>query len=934
MRLPSTEVAEHNIQPTGGFTIKASPKAFMLLSSQLYKNPIRAIVREISTNAIDAHIAAGTPDAVFDVSLPTQLRSVFSVRDYGPGLSSELIGTLFTVYFESTKTESDDFTGALGLGCKSPFGYTNTFSVISYYNGTKSVYSMYTLDSLPQYKLVSEEPSSEPSGIEVIVPVKDTDIGAFMREALSVFPALTVRPRVNGSFAMYESLKVATIASGQISVYHNSVPVIAGRSTKFGVQQGGVIYPLDIQLLRERIRESEAFGTADEEAVIGLHEYLDALKRTMPKGEFVCNVPMGYANFLPNREELSYDEHTIRHLVQFARSACRDFMAEIAAVWDESKPAHQRIADCESHAILGSCLRDRSSVLYKLQYPSMVTAVEEINEQWRAEKKLPKSKSFTLLTTGDKPVTVNIRYASVEIETRRFRDTVHSKPALLIPASLDVEVRSHRYTVNGNPSKFLRVARVYPRGIFNIIDSIDPAHIAAQIEEHIAAHPNQSVTEWRTTSAGRALYMKITQIAEYMMQALAPGSINCTSSAGLAHALMEHVLFNISRGSPAAVTSMVSFLKDAITVPTTNEVFWATQRSNWDVDGRNMIFVDDPKPATTPETALKLVHRKAIADCTGRDYVYIAIVRGHTSAAILPYLQQMAGSIPITVTATWNMDDVRTTMKVVRSPRAPRKGLNDLPVQVWNGRTHGYMLRSAEFGDVCSDAVVIVGKRPVPRSYVIDSKYAVDNPCDAVRLLQNIASISQLSAQISSGQTPSYPSEDTPTILFFTDVTYERAVKLGMNLPLFDDVVSKRLDEIAGDEIAAALVDGEDRAFLSSVSKTINLFDFIKSVCEPHKTDWSPDVERWIADIDSMRRVAQIGALGHEYLSLRRATIDAFTARAAELGKTRPCEGIVKWVQDYPLLEHLEDVTIDKDKLYRHIAAYVTAVQPTATTKD
>ncbi len=50
----------NNIERGGGlqensFTIKASEKAFQILSSQLYSNKILAVIREYICNAIDAH---------------------------------------------------------------------------------------------------------------------------------------------------------------------------------------------------------------------------------------------------------------------------------------------------------------------------------------------------------------------------------------------------------------------------------------------------------------------------------------------------------------------------------------------------------------------------------------------------------------------------------------------------------------------------------------------------------------------------------------------------------------------------------------------------------------------------------------------------------------------------------------------------------------
>ena len=110
------------------FSIKASPIAFDILSSKLYSNPVLAVVRELLTNAYDSQVAAGNADKEIDVIFPTALDTEFSIRDYGTGLSKEDVMTLYTTFFDSTKSNSNDFTGGFGLGSKTPFSYTSSFT--------------------------------------------------------------------------------------------------------------------------------------------------------------------------------------------------------------------------------------------------------------------------------------------------------------------------------------------------------------------------------------------------------------------------------------------------------------------------------------------------------------------------------------------------------------------------------------------------------------------------------------------------------------------------------------------------------------------------------------------------------------------------------------------------------------------------------------
>ena len=93
MKLPQIE---NTIERSGSFeessySIKASPKVFNILSDTLYSNKVLAVVRELSTNALDSHIENGNPDEPFVINMPTVANPTFSVRDYGTGLSIKIV---------------------------------------------------------------------------------------------------------------------------------------------------------------------------------------------------------------------------------------------------------------------------------------------------------------------------------------------------------------------------------------------------------------------------------------------------------------------------------------------------------------------------------------------------------------------------------------------------------------------------------------------------------------------------------------------------------------------------------------------------------------------------------------------------------------------------------------------------------------------------
>ena len=98
---------------------------FFLLSSTLYKEPYRAIVRELVSNAIDASKQIGTNEPVV-LHVPKTLNDInneFYVQDFGIGMSLEKVINIYGNYFASSKQNDSNSIGGFGLGGKTPFIY-------------------------------------------------------------------------------------------------------------------------------------------------------------------------------------------------------------------------------------------------------------------------------------------------------------------------------------------------------------------------------------------------------------------------------------------------------------------------------------------------------------------------------------------------------------------------------------------------------------------------------------------------------------------------------------------------------------------------------------------------------------------------------------------------------------------------------------------
>jgi hypothetical protein len=281
--IENREVTTANIGETSNFRIKANGKAFKVLIDGLYSDKIRAVIREIWSNAFDAHAMAGCTDKPFDCHLPSPYEPTFRVRDYGVGMDHDTIMHLYTTVFESSKEDTNEQVGKLGLGSKSPFAYTDTFSITAWSGTEKRVYTAFIGSNyVPQIALIATQASKEPRGIEVQFAVKVDDCQAFLSAARATVRGFDVMPRITGQPLNITPFE--TVMSG------NGWRLVNGGTygTKAHAKQGCVIYPLDPYAL-DKITEFE---------------------RAILTSPFFIDFAIGDLEISASRESLGYDEPT------------------------------------------------------------------------------------------------------------------------------------------------------------------------------------------------------------------------------------------------------------------------------------------------------------------------------------------------------------------------------------------------------------------------------------------------------------------------------------------------------------------------------------------------------------------------------------------------------------------------------------------------
>ena len=227
-----------------GFKLEESSLLFDLLSSKIYKDPILAIVRELSTNAIDSHIDAGTADQPFAVRLPNSMDPYFAIRDFGTGLSQEDLETVYTTYGKSTRSKSNLFNGALGLGSKTPFAYTDMFSVVSYFNGVQYTYTaLRNEENVPVFAFMTEEETDEPNGLEVKLEVRPGDHDKFINAAKRIYRFFDPCPNITG--VRVEIPDPEPVLEGENYKLFEMSHHAAGLPSRINVVMGNICYAAD-----------------------------------------------------------------------------------------------------------------------------------------------------------------------------------------------------------------------------------------------------------------------------------------------------------------------------------------------------------------------------------------------------------------------------------------------------------------------------------------------------------------------------------------------------------------------------------------------------------------------------------------------------------------------------------------------------------------
>jgi hypothetical protein len=377
---------------SGAFQIASTGEAFKILSDKMYSFKIRAVIRELSTNARDSQVAAGTMDTPFKVHLPTFAEQYFSIRDYGIGLSIHVYDvdpiedgdaipifegayhevakfvekhedsdnlfvldeamSLYTTYFHSNKIHSNDFVGQLGLGSKSPFAYSDSFEVTVWHNGERRQYQCSIGDDgIPEINYIKQMTTlcDEPSGLEVIIPVKVGDVSDFLREAKYVYARFSdIQPSVNLDDWVQPEINYALVGDDKTwGLRENSTSHELAESNKQYVIMGNIAYPIDEHEVLEHCKSEKA--------------------KNLLRMPLDLTMPIGACDIAPSRERLGYKKRTCEAIAV----RLEEIVSEMSRVVSEKLEAAESLWDARCLAF--EYFYDHDSPLKKVRELADVT---------------------------------------------------------------------------------------------------------------------------------------------------------------------------------------------------------------------------------------------------------------------------------------------------------------------------------------------------------------------------------------------------------------------------------------------------------------------------------------------------------------------------------------------------------------------------------
>ena len=273
------------------------------LSDNLYSNIINTIVREYTSNMMDAIAIENKLDKpcyiIFSKNIDDNSNWI-EFKDYGSGMTPEFMNKVFMNWGDSTKRSDNIQIGGWGLGSKCGLAYQDQIYITTIVNGNCWEYILYKTESLPELILLNSYVTDQPNGSIIKIEIKKDDrsdfIAACRKELLLFKNVIVIDPynKYNNDFKIYEHDLFYITSREQMGI-----SPIWNQSNLY-ISNGSVLYPIDI---------SKFHSISDS---IGIGSRINRLCNT---GTIIIKANIGELDVTLSRESLKYTDKTNKTII-------------------------------------------------------------------------------------------------------------------------------------------------------------------------------------------------------------------------------------------------------------------------------------------------------------------------------------------------------------------------------------------------------------------------------------------------------------------------------------------------------------------------------------------------------------------------------------------------------------------------------------------
>ncbi len=316
-------------------TLSVNSTSINVILGNLYQDPHRAMVRELCSNAYDAHVSAQNLEQPYVVQIPTVSNPVFGLRDYGPGLDFEGVNQYLNQLYSTTKKTDSNQLGGFGIGSKTPFALVDSFTLYAYKDGMEYQCCWFKdEEGVPVLHLLSASETEEPNGIKYEVPVTEEDALLINKALLTELLFIPLRPTFCYDLSDVQGSYIDLFTEADINILpydgysfindpHNSLG-FAGQQGYYTQQRvcitmGGILYPVISGV------ESQLFRIFNTTNVTNLFKLL------------VIHLPIGELQLAQTRETLLNNQYNLEKLTSIVTTTCEKIIGDLLENFNETK---------------------------------------------------------------------------------------------------------------------------------------------------------------------------------------------------------------------------------------------------------------------------------------------------------------------------------------------------------------------------------------------------------------------------------------------------------------------------------------------------------------------------------------------------------------------------------------------------------------------